>query len=426
MEEGQKKDLLNSIKLSIDEVRENLKKNQEKQRIICESLNLIQKSRCISNPFIETDKIDRTRIWDKDVEHFQNGARIPCSDAKIFHKCAPIWTPEDDKMLQSAMKAEVLQCKLNNEEKKESDLEVVENFETENVDEHITRAMWHDLSDTGVWARIGIAMKRDKFNVRTRYFFLTQNFIPASEINREKLFKKLKRGTPEKYTLEQWRNIAKQLSTKDKNVDTYDIMSIYFQKKRKTMIGFTRKKDVILRGLVAKHGENNNWSVICQEFNEIIRDDQTISEEKKTFADPCHLMIRWEQNLDKKRGSWTDEESIRLMFARELYKGCKNLDKQFEWKRIGNHIAGRSSGQCRERYTKVLYNPNKFQKKGETVVQGIVIKNLGVNSKKRKRKITFESFNKTSKRSRTSSSIRPVKRKRTKKSSAVSRRKKRK
>jgi len=130
--------------------------------------------------------------------------------------------------------------------------------------------------------------------------------------------------------------------------------------------------------------------------------------------------------LTKKRGSWTDEESIRLMFARELYKGCKNLGKQFEWKRIGNHIAGRSSGQCRERYTKVLYNPNKFQKKGETVVQGIVIKNLGVNSKKRKRKITFESFNKTSKRSRTSSSIRPVKRKRTKKSSAVSRRKKRK
>merc|ERR1711925_12632 len=261
--------------------------------------------------------------------------------------------------------------------------------------------------------------ERDKFNVRTRYLFLSQNFIPPSQINKKKLFKKLKKGKPENYTLKQWRKIAKQLSKKGKNVDTYDIMSIYFKKNRKAMIGFTRKKDVILRDLVAKHGEND-WAVICKEFNETIREDKTIPEEEKTFADPSQLIVRWEQNLDKKRGSWTDEESIRLMFARELYKGCQNTDNQFEWKRVGPHVAGRSSAQCRERYTKVLFNPNKFQKEGEKKVQGIIVKKLRkpTATKKKNKKCSLKI-----KKKKTSSRICPVKRKRTKKS-CVSKRKK--
>merc|ERR1711925_13901 len=245
--------------------------------------------------------------------------------------------------------------------------------------------------------------ERDKFNVRTRYLFLSQNFIPPSQINKKKLFKKLKKGKPENYTLKQWRKIAKQLSKKGKNVNTYDIMSIYFKKNRKAMIGFTRKK-----------------AVICKEFNETIREDKTIPEEEKTFADPSQLIVRWEQNLDKKRGSWTDEESIRLMFARELYKGCQNTDNQFEWKRVGPHVAGRSSAQCRERYTKVLFNPNKFQKEGEKKVQGIIVKKLRkpTATKKKNKKCSLKI-----KKKKTSSRIRPVKRKRTKKS-CVSKRKK--
>jgi len=175
------------------------------------------------------------------------------------------------------------------------------------------------------------------------------------------------------------------MGTKDKPVNPYDLISLMVLNKSKIMVGFTKRKDKILLDLVYKYG-TDNWSFVCQKFNQVIRTDKSISEEEKTFGYPAQLQVRWEQKLDKKGGNWTDEESLRLIFAKKLYQNCTNQKGQFEWKNVGRHVEGRGPAKCRERYTKTLFNDNKHKKNGESIVQGKVVKRLKTKKKKTKKK----------------------------------------
>jgi len=169
---------------------------------------------------------------------------------------------------------------------------------------------------------------------------------------------------------------------------------------------------------VSKHG-TDNWSFVCQEFNQAVRKDRSIRKDEKTFAYPAQLNVRWEQKLDKKGGNWTDEESLRLMFAKTIYEDCTNLQGQFEWKNVGRHVEGRGPAKCRERYTKVLFDDNKFKKVGEDIVEGKVVKQLTKPKRRKTKKKTKKSSLKKKNKNRKSSATKCVmkKKKKGKKSS---------